>query len=225
MLVISRGATNDETWYPFGLAREAPIPVQVIAEPVDGVAHPFAVALRLFHPDRDVTTGEITAVNGAQVSVHMASNGNGEATWKLPDGSVAYVRARDLDKTNLTAVVSHLVPREPTAAIPGFDFREESGDTGTLRLLHEGTNTGLAGTISTFQCQTDDGRRIYRVHAIDGDPLVVYLGIIDAPRPYAVGSNGSGAITIYGAQDPAAPTLALVTDADPAVWAALPALP
>lgn len=215
---------EDETWYPFGLAREAPIPVQVIAEPIDGVAQPFAVVLRLFHPDRDFTSGEIAVVNGAQVSIHMEANGNGQAAWKLPDGSVAYVRTRDLDKTNLAALISHLVPREPTAAIPGFDFQDDSGDTGGLRLLYEGTNTGLAGTISTFQCQTGDGQFIYRVQAIDGDPLVVYLGVMDAPRPYAVGTNGSGAITLYGTQDPAAPSLAQVVEADPAVWAALPVL-
>jgi hypothetical protein len=215
---------KDDTWYPFGLAREAPIPLQVIGELVDGVAHPFAVVLRLFHPDRDFTSGEIAVVNDAQVSIDVETNGNSQATWTLPDNSIAYVRARDLDKTALTALITRLTPREPTAAIPGFDYRSDSTDTDALRLLHEGTNTGLAGTITTFQCQTDAGQHIYRIQAIDGDPLVVYLGIIDAPRPYAVGTNGSGAITIYGTQDPAAPTLVQVAEADPAVWAALPVL-
>ncbi len=213
--------TND-TSYPFAVTREAPIPLQVIAEPVDGIAHPFAVVLRLFHPDRNFTSGEITDINDAQVSIDVEENGNSQATWTLPDGSVAYLRARDLGETELVALISGLTPRDSTAAIPGFDYRGGSTSAGTLRLLHEGTNTGLDGTIRTFQCETGAGQHIYRVRAIDGDPLVIYLGVIDAPRPYAVEANGSGAITIYGTQDPAAPTLAQVTDADPGVWAALP---
>ena len=59
--------------------------------------------------------------------------------------------------------------------------------------------------------------------AIDGDPVFVFFGIIDVPRPYAVGVNGDGAITIEGLPDPDAPTLQQVTNADPATWAALPA--
>ena len=63
----------------------------------------------------------------------------------------------------------------------------------------------------------------YRVRAIEGDPVFVYFGIIDAPRPYAVGVNGDGALTIQGGLATASePTLQDVTNADPTTWAAIP---
>jgi hypothetical protein len=52
--------------------------------------------------------------------------------------------------------------------------------------------------------------------------VFVHFGIIDVARPYAVGVNGHGAITIYGLPAPDAPTLQQVVNADPATWAALP---
>jgi hypothetical protein len=225
--VCGAGAGNetdfqDYTWYPFAVTREAPIPLQVIAEPVDGVTRPFAVAVRLFHADREFPSDQVVVINGARVSISVASNGNGQAAWALSDASTAYVRSRDLDLAELSALVSRLTPRESAAAIPGFDYQRDPSDPDGPRLLYEHLNTGLAGTIKTFQCETGGGNHIYRISVIGGDPVFVYFGIIDAPRPYAVGSNGSGAITIYGLQDPAAPTLQQVTEADAAVWAGLP---
>ena len=48
---------------------------------------------------------------------------------------------------------------------------------------------------------------------------------LDGDRAYAVGVNGGGAITIEGGTGELGPTLADVTDADLATWAALPDLP
>lgn len=172
---------RDYTLYPFAVTREAPIPLQVIADPVDGVAHPFAVAIRLFHTDRDFSSDQMVVINGASVSISVSPNGNGQAAWELPDGSTAYVRSRDLDLVKLTALVARLTPREPTAAVPGFDYQRDPNDPDGLRLLYEHLNIGLAGTVKTFQCQTSGGQHIYRIHAIGGDPVSVYFGIIDAP--------------------------------------------
>ena len=74
-----------------------------------------------------------------------------------------------------------------------------------------------------FECsnRTNDAAPIpgqatgYRVRAISGDPVYVYFGIVDVSRPYAVGVNGTGAITIEGTPGPTAPTLQQVTNADP----------
>ena len=80
-----------------------------------------------------------------------------------------------------------------------------------------------------FECsnRTNDAAPIpgqatgYRVRAISGDPVYVYFGIVDVSRPYAVGVNGTGAITIEGTPGPTAPTLQQVTNADPATWTQL----
>ena len=98
----------------------------------------------------------------------------------------------------------------------------QTGDPNELVLLHEHLNTELSGTVTIFECRVVTSQYVYRVRAVDGDPVFVAFGIIDVPRPYAVGVNGDGVITIYGLPDPKAPTLQQVVNADPTTWAALP---
>jgi hypothetical protein len=63
----------------------------------------------------------------------------------------------------------------------------------------------------------------YRIRVIDGDPVFVYFGIVDAPRPYAARVNGDGAITITNT---VTQNIALrqIVNAEPATWAALPTI-
>jgi len=218
---VSIYTSNDITYRPFALGAEEPIPLQVIAEPTDGLAEPFAVVVRLFASDRDFPSEHPVIINGAEVNITIAENGNGQAAWSLPDGSRAYLRSRDLDQTAIEALVARLTPRDRTASIPGFDVAS-TGDPNELVLLHEHMNTGLSGTVTIFECRVATSGYIYRVRVIEGDPVFVAFGIIDVPRPYAVGVNGDGVITIAGLPDSNAPTLQQVTNADSATWAALP---
>ena len=216
--------STDITYVPFALGVPSPIPLQVLAAPTDGVAKPFAVLLRLFGTGRDFSNDHPVLINGVVVYVDVLSNGNGTAAWTLPDGSTGYLRSRGLDQAAIESVVARLSPRDPSAPIPGFDVAPAT-DGSELVLLHERLNTHFSGTTTLFQCEAPDTGATYRVRAIAGDPVYVYFGIIDVPRPYAVGVNGGGAITIEGGTGELGPTLADVTDADLATWAALPDLP
>jgi hypothetical protein len=214
--------SHDLTIFPFAVAHEQPIPLQVLAQPSDGVAKPFAVVLRLSAGSRDLNEDHSVLINGAKVGISVFANGNGTASWTLPDGTKAYVRSRALDEAAIVRLVTRLTPREPSAAIPGFDLQPSTEPNAPV-LLYEHLNTGLSGTVTTFQCVADVNQGIYRIRTLDGDPVWVYVGIIDAPPPYAVGVNGDGAITITG---PASRTVALqqVTDADDATWSELPTI-
>ena len=218
---VSVYTSNDITYRPFALTREEPIPLQVIAEPSGGLAKPFAVVVRLFASDREFPSEHPVIINGTEVNITISDNGNGQAAWSLPDGSKAYLRSRDLDQSAIEALVARLTPRDRTAPLPGFDIAP-ADDPNELVVLHEHLNTGLSGTVTIFECRAVTSQYIYRVRVIDGDPVFVHFGIIDVPRPYAVGVNGDGAITIYGLPAPDAPTLQQVVNADPATWAALP---
>ena len=193
--------SDDITYRPFALAREEPIPLQVIAETSGGLAKPFAVVVRLFASDRDFPSEHPVMINGSEVNIKVFENGNGQAAWSLPDGSKAYLRSCDLGQAAIEALVARLTPRDPSAAIPGFDIAP-TGDPNELVLLHEHLNTGLSGTVTLFECRVVTSQYVYRVRVIDGDPVFVHFGIIDVPRPYAVAVNGDGAITIYGLPDP-----------------------
>lgn len=209
-------------YFPFATAREVPIPLQVIAEAADGVARPFAVVLRHFAPDQNPPIGDPVVINGTTVNIKTFSNLNGQAVWTLPDGSTAYMRTRDLDQPAIEALVGRLTARPRTASIPGFDVAPSTDPHG-LVLLHEHLNTDLSGSTTLFQCISGTTGYVYRVRAIEGDPVFVYFGIIDARRPNAVGVNGDGALTIEGGLAAASgPTLQDVTNADPTTWAAIP---
>ena len=220
---VSFYPSNDVIYFPFAMTREEPIPLQVIAEASGGAAKPFAVVVRLFASDRDFTNDHPAVINGTEVYITIFQNGNGQAAWILPDGSKAYIRSRDLDQPALEALVARLSPRDRTAAIPGFDLAPTTDPNGLI-LLHEHLNIGLSGTVTMFQCQTGVNQGVYRIRVIDGDAVFVYFGIVDVPRPYAVGVNGDGATTIENALNQTAITIQQVVNADPATWAALPAI-
>jgi hypothetical protein len=214
--------SEDLTYFPFAVGREEPIPLQVLASSSDGVAKPFAVVLRLSASSRDLPEDHPVLINGTTVGVTVNANGNGAAAWTLPDGTKAYMRSRDLDEGAIVALVTRLTPRDRSTPIPGFDV-QPSSDPNALVVLHEHLNTGLSGTVTTFQCQTGFNQGIYRIRAIDGDPVFVYFGIVDAPRPYAAGVNGDGAIAITNT---VSQNIALqqITNAEPATWAAIPTI-
>lgn len=214
--------SNGKMWVPFAVAAPQLSPLQVFASPTNGVAKPFAVVLRLSEPsDRRVNDHPVT-INGAAVSIDIVNNGNGSAAWTLPDGTWAYLRSRDLDEAAIVALVTRLTPRDMTAAIPGFDLTSSSAPD-DLVLLHEHLNSGLSGSVTRFQCSTAPNAGIYHVDAVMGDPVAVYFGVIDRPRPYVIAMNGSGALAIDGPAENAI-TPAMVTNADPATWDAIRAI-
>ena len=219
---VSRGTTYIPFAVGFSGAMDTMIPLQVLASSIDGVAKPFAVLLRLPVDPSIHLTGQEVMINGAQVTIQLWPNGNGSAQWTLNDGTWAYLRSRDLDRGAIVKVIRRLTPRKHTAAIPGFDVAASS-EPDALVLLHEHLNTGLAGSVTRFQCSTGPNHGIYHVDAVAGDPVYVYFGIIDRPRPYAIAVNGSGALAIDGPAERAI-TPAMIVNADTTTWNALPAI-
>lgn len=219
---VSRGAPYIPFAVGFAGAKDTPIPLQVLASATAGVAKPFAVLLRLPIDPSIHLTGQQIVINGAKVTIQLWPNGNGSARWTLGDGTWAYLRSRDLDQEAIVNLIQRLTPRTRTAAIPGFDVTPSS-EPDALVLLHEHLNTGLAGTVTRFQCSIGPNHGIYHVDALDGDPVYVYFGIIDRPHPYAVAVNGSGALVIDGPAERVI-TPAMVGNADPTTWQAVPAI-
>jgi hypothetical protein len=203
---------------PFALGNPEPVPVQAFADPTLGAAGPFAVVLRI--PTFRVPQGrEPTTINGVPTYVSVYSNGNGEASWALADGTFGYLRARDLDLATIIDVRSRLSPRPPDAAIPGFDVSASTG-AGAPALVAEHLTSDLEGGASSLICEVD-GRQ-YRISAVRGEPIAQYLSVIDKPRPLAVAPNGDGVLVITGpAMARGAPTVADVREADAGTWSRL----
>ncbi len=211
--------STNVSWMPFSLGPQQTISIQVFGAETDGMAQPFAVVLRLPVTADDRANDHPVTINGAQVSITMVENGNQHAAWRLPDGSWAYLRGRDLDETAVVALITRLTPRSLDSAIPGFDLAESTQPDDPV-LLAEHLNNDLSGTFTRFQCTSAANDGVYYIDSVQGDPVFVYLGILDRSRPYAVGVNGDGVITIDGGNK----SLSLddIVQADQATWDALP---
>ena len=199
-----------------------PIPIQVIADPVDGPVGPFAIVQRFFGDDRRPTGDEAVDIDGTTFWIRLVDNGNGVAEWDVGDGSFGYVRSRGLDRNALVELLGALEPRAATAAIPGFDY---APGTGRRELLHEQMNTVIAGDVGSSECVVALTGYRYRLSAINGDPVLQYGGVIDRPVPFEVGMSGSTLIVIGGVAEPTAPTVDDVVDAEPDAWLELRSRP
>jgi hypothetical protein len=216
--------THDDTLFLFARSREVPVPIQVFGDPAGGPTAPFAVVERFF--SSDITHGQLDPVeiNGVTVGVAVYSNGNGEAAWELPDGSHVYLRARGLERVAIEVLIGRLTPRDPTAAIVGFDYQPDA-TTPSMQLVTEHLNTGISGRAALLECTVPTTGYSYRISVLDGDPVFEYGGVIDRPVPLHVGRNGDAIIVISGPADPSAPTPADVTTADADEWRDLLAAP
>lgn len=196
----------------FALSSESPVPIQVVGDPDGGPVAPFAVLLRYFVTDLGIDASHPAAPT-------MYPDGNGEARWVLPDGSRAYLRSRGLTAEQIRAIVARLVPRDPSAAIPGFDLAP--AEDGAPQLLTEQLNTGVTGESHTLTCRAPASDLVYRISALDGDPVYLYGGVIDRPVPLEVGFVGDTLVAIDGERNPAAPTIEDVFGTDDATWGAI----
>lgn len=205
----------------FWIRTDEPISLQVVGDPELGTSGPFAMVLRYPVQLGDVDDGQRQLMTIADLTVGVISypNGNGDAMWNLPDGSQAYLRARDLAFDEIVAVVASLMPRLSDAEIPGFDVDKSA----TLPLLTEHMNSGIDGRSAGFTCETDhEPPREYRVDAYDAEPVYEYLAILDRARPMDAGNvDGTTVVVGYGLTDETTPRVDDVVNADEATWNAL----
>ena len=219
---VSARETFTEGLTLFARPSTNPVPIQVVADPVEGLVGQFAVVQRFFGDDRRPTGDEAVDIDGTTFWIRLVDDGNGVAEWDVGDGSFGYVRSRGLDRSALLDLLGALEPRAATASIPGFDYAPPDGGR---ELLHEQMNTDVGGEVGSSECVVASTGYAYRISAINGDPVFQYGGVIDRPVPLEVGLSGSSLIVIGGVADPDAPTVADVVEADSDVWLELRSRP
>lgn len=193
-------------------------PIQIIGDPNGGPTAPFALLQR--YPDQSDLgpPSSVTAINDWDVSLRVFSNGNGDARWVLPDGGQGYLRSRGLDSEALVAIISSLTARDSSATIRGFDYTPGPTVSPTLQLLVEHLNTGVYGRSAALQCQVAATNFIYWITTLDGDPVFQYALVIDRRVPLDVAYQQGTLVVIEGNEDPTAPTVDDVFNADPTTW-------
>ncbi len=219
---VSARETFTEGLTLFARPSTNPVPIQVVADPIDGPVGSFAIVQRFFGDDRRATGDEPVDVGGITFWISLSDNGNGVAEWDVGDGSFGYVRSRGLDRSALVELLGALEPRAATASIPGFEYAPGAGER---ELLHEQMNTEVAGEVGSSECVVASTGYRYRLSAINGDPVFQYGGVIDRPVPFEVGMSGSTLIVINGVADPSAPTVDGVVEAVPDAWLGLRSRP
>jgi hypothetical protein len=195
----------------------ASFPIQIIGDPVSGPTGAFALLQR--YPEQvELSQRSTIKIGDWNVALSVLGNGNGTALWNLPDGSQGYLRSRGLDHDALVGIISSLTPRDPSAAIPGFDYAPVSSK---LQLVVEHLNTHVFGRGATYQCHVAATDFVYRISSLDGDPVFQYALVIDRPVPLEVGYQLGTLIVIGGNDDPTAPRVRDVFNADPQTWSDL----
>ena len=222
-LAAKEWEVHDLMMRPFAVHSESPVAMQVVANAVTGPTGPLALLLRYRDRPLGSNGSDLIQINDWQVQLLMVPNGNADARWDLPEGGQAYLRARDLDRDTIIALIGALQPRPPDAALLGFDLEAAPGIQPDLAILHEDTNMSLDGRGAWFACQDTDTEAIYRVQTLAGDPLLQYTGIVDRPRPVDVGGVDDTVIVVTGpSRLPGSPFSAeQVSNTDQATWDAL----
>ena len=210
-------------WSPFARGIPEGAPVQVIADPSQGAAGPFAVVLRDYQPSRTAGTGEATEIDGKVfVNVYDALDGsgdigNGEAVWNLSDGSQGYLRSRGLDRDDIESIVANLRPRPPDHPIPGFDYDTGATQPAQLTLVAEQTTDTLSSSGYSLNCRATNGLDVL-VAVIADEGVAPYAIAIDRPRPAwiaradgAVYIGGIEARNAHGSPDPPADALTTIS--------------
>jgi len=208
----------------FTRGSELPVPIQVIGDPVDGQAKPFALVLRYFDRVADRSSQlDPVDINEMQVFVRTYANGNGEAEWTTSDGSVGYLRSRGLDRDEVIAIIGQLTPREADATINGFDYGADG--PASLELVAERMNTApWDGTVAGSQCVVEATGNVLRVAMFTGDPTLMYAAVIDRAPPGDIGVIGQSVI-ILAQLNTDGVTAGDVVDADEDTWRRLLDLP
>ncbi len=202
----------------FARPSEFPVPIQIIADPVDGQAKPFALVQRYVDRERQwISSDNTESINGIDVFIGTYDSGNGEAEWTLPDGSMGYLRSRGFDREQLVSILTRLTPRPADAPIPGFDYGADGPDG--LELVAEQLNTEPRdASFAGSQCRVESTGYVYQVGATTGNVVYTYATVIDRPPPVDVGVVGDAVIVINGIADPAAPRASDVLDAEEEPW-------
>jgi hypothetical protein len=228
--IFARGdgelSTSSEPLRTFARGSNQVVPHQVIADPTQGPAGPFVVVLRYFETDGRTVRGPGVDVNGIMANLGVYDNGNGEAQWTVPDGSVAYLRARGVTADELLAVARALVPRPADARVPGFDVEPVAGWPDGFELVVDANNDDeRTGRGAYSQCTVAATGLTYQLSVGSGDELLQYLRVIDYVPPLEVGMRDGAVLIVLGPADPAAPTVDDIVDAPPDEWRRLQAQP
>lgn len=197
--------------------KAASFPIQIIGDPIGGPTAPFAL-LQRYADQVGPGQGPIITINDWEVALRVFDNGNGDARWALPDGGQGYLRSRGLDSDSLVAMISALTARDPNEAIPGFDYTPGPAVPQTLQLVVEHLNTSVHGRYATLQCHVAATNFVYRISALDGDPVFRYAAVIDQSVPLEVGYQQGTLVVIGGHADASAPKVSDVFNTDPTTW-------
>jgi hypothetical protein len=208
----------------FGRRANAPMPIQIFADRELGPTGPFVVAIRYAEPPTPApepgTLWKAVDIDDTAAALAAWPDGRRSMVWDLPDGSQVVLRSTGIDEPALLEFARSLVPREPTASVPGLDT-----PSGSLALTAESMNDDVRGNHSSSECQLTAEQGYYVAGSVGGDPVFQYLALVDrADIPDDVERRGDGIVYVTSRGAPALDAGVIVA-AGPDQWLALRAQP
>jgi hypothetical protein len=180
-----------------------PHPAQLFANPALGTAGPYAIVERFFTDQRSTTPDPFEPGD-----VHIAGDGQSDASWVLDDGSEVYLRARGFDSDQVIGLANSLAARPADWTISGFDL--DTADTLGVQIVSE--TASLRGAVAGTNCQIDRAGFVSAL-VLDGEPVATYALSLDwSPVPYVVDLGGGRLLSVIAGQLPLEEILTSLTD-------------
>ena len=165
-----------------------PIAAQFIGHPTDSLTQPFALVERFvadYELPADFTSDVDINGNAARVDwVDGAESGG--ITWRLADGSEAFLRSQGFTRDDALALARSLIQRPADSNVPGFDV--QAGNPFGVAVIDETNGNIVNPRGAASSCRLDSGSTV-TVNVLERYLVAVAAFIIDHPEEHVLAAR------------------------------------
>ena len=165
-----------------------PIAAQFIGHPADSLTQPFMLVER-FVADYELPadfTSDVD-VNGSAARVDWVDGAeSGGITWRLADGSEAFLRSQGFTRDDSLALARSLIQRPADSNVPGFDV--QAGNPFGVAVIDETNGNIVNPRRAASSCRLDNGSTV-TVNIFERYLVAVAAFIIDHPEEHVLAAR------------------------------------
>ena len=173
---------------PLERVSSEPIAAQFIARQTDSLTLPFMLVER-FVADYELPadfTSDVD-INGSAARVDWVDGADsGGITWRLADGSEAFLRSQGFTHDEALALARSLIQRPADSNVPGFDV--EAGNPFGVAVIDETNGNIVNPRRAASSCRLDNGSTV-TVNVFERYLVAVAAFIIDHPEEHVLAAR------------------------------------
>ncbi len=173
---------------PLERVSSQPIAAQFIARQTDSLTQPFLLVER-FVADYELPadfTSDVD-INGSAARVDWVDGADsGGITWRLADGSEAFLRSQGFTRDEALALARSLIQRPADSNVPGFDV--QAGNPFGVAVVDETNGNIVNPRRAASSCRLDNGSTV-TVNVFERYLVAVAAFIIDHPEEHVLAAR------------------------------------